>query len=594
MEKKSYTNLFFKNTIKILQYSKIKNLNVKFLVFFFLSILNFLFDLFSIFSIFPLVILILDKNKFYQYIEKFDVLNFVDKILYNELMIILILFIFLLTLAKLFVVSYFQFYKNRLFTNIQINLSRNLLQMYLKIPYKIIITKPTGKIITNIKNECERINYNLKCCVDFFFEFLILLTIFFLILLINFTISTTIIISLTLVSILFTKFIRKYILNIGSVRSKNMAFLTRYLLQVFNGIKTVKISNTINEVTNIFLNFDQKVGWQDTKSNTFQIFPRLFFEFIFIFSMLLLIVIAIFLFESQENLIALLTVSTLCAYRVLPAFSRMHVYFQGIKFTENSISNILNEIREGQDLKEKKHPFKFEKLRATNLLSANSVFFFYAENQKNIIENVNFSIKKGEKIAIIGDTGSGKSTLLDIILGLHKPNQGNVVLNISYIKNFRELSEFFSYVPQQPFLIDGTILENITFGNKHSMTLDRQKDLISSLEMSCSNEFIMKLEDGINTHIGENGIRLSLGQRQRINLARALYGKSKLLIMDEPTSALDPKIEKKIISNLCNFYQDLAIIIVTHKYDILNNFDSIYRLDKKSLKKIIKPFKFSK
>ena len=141
MEKKIYTNLFFKNTIKILQFSKIKNLKIKFFFFFFLSILNFLFDLFSIFSIFPLVILILDKNKFYQYIEKFDVLSFVDKILYNELIIILILLIFLLTLAKLFIISYFQFYKNRLFTNIQINLSRNLLQMYLKIPYKIIITK---------------------------------------------------------------------------------------------------------------------------------------------------------------------------------------------------------------------------------------------------------------------------------------------------------------------------------------------------------------------------------------------------------------------------------------------------------------------
>jgi ABC-type multidrug transport system fused ATPase/permease subunit len=175
---------------------------------------------------------------------------------------------------------------------------------------------------------------------------------------------------------------------------------------------------------------------------------------------------------------------------------------------------------------------------------------------KKLFDNFTFKVKKGEKIAIIGETGSGKSTLLDIILGLLEPSKGEVVVNSASLLSSLDLSRFYSYVPQQPFLIDGTIFQNIIFGKEERLDIQRDDNIISALEKSCCKEFVDKLEDGLEATVGENGIKLSLGQRQRLSLARALYRNSKLLVMDEPTSALDPKIEEEVILNLCKYFKD--------------------------------------
>jgi ABC-type multidrug transport system fused ATPase/permease subunit len=170
-------------------------------------------------------------------------------------------------------------------------------------------------------------------------------------------------------------------------------------------------------------------------------------------------------------------------------------------------------------------------------------------------------------------------------MGLQDPSSGNVIINSSNLSSFSNLSNFYSYVPQLPFLIDGTIYENVIYG-KRNLSEHIREDISLILEKACCKEFVEKFDNGIDTEVGENGVKLSLGQRQRINLARALYRNSKLLIMDEPTSALDPEIEKKIISNLCDSYNKLSFIMVTHKHDILENFDSVYKLENKNLKKI--------
>ena len=258
----------------------IKKIKLHFLYLLFLSILNFIFDMISLFSIFPLIILVLDKEKFTSYLEKYDILNYINNIPENELIFFLAFSIFFLAALKLLVVGYFHFYKNKLFITIQLKLSSYLLDMYLKSSYKIIISKPIGKIITNIKNECERINLNLRNFIDFSLEFLTLSVIGTLILFVNFQVAIFFILFLLLISFLFSSILKKYNFNIGSMRTKYMALVTRYLLQAFNGIKTIKVSGTENKVTNLFSDYDQNIGEQDIKFITFQSFPKLFFEFI--------------------------------------------------------------------------------------------------------------------------------------------------------------------------------------------------------------------------------------------------------------------------------------------------------------------------
>jgi ABC-type multidrug transport system fused ATPase/permease subunit len=574
----SIINLYSKISL-IINSSKVEKIKLKLAFLFFLSMLNFVFDMLSLFSIFPLIILVLDTEKFINYTEKYEIFNFINDLSNTELILLFSISIFCLAVIKLLVVAYFHFYKNWLFTSIQLKLSSYLVNMYLKSSYKIILTKTTGKIITNIKNECERIAYALRNLTDFSVEIFTILVIGITILFVDFKVSIIFILFLFLLSSLFSKILRGYHFNIGTIRTKYMTLVTRYLLEVFNGIKTIKVSSTENKVIDIFSKYDRNIGKQDIKFVTLQTFPRLYFEFILIITFLIVIIYLSVNTEYKNNIIPILTLCGICSFRILPAFSRLHVNSQAVKFTTNSINNIFNEINEERENQSfKKQLIKIESLRNDGLLKTNSLTYAHKENSTNLLENINFSIKKGEKIAIIGETGSGKSTFLDILLGLLEPNKGEVVVNHSELS---DLNKFYSYVPQQPFLIDGTIYENIVFGNEELINIEKNKNLTLALDQSCSKEFIDKLENNLETEVGENGVKLSLGQRQRINLARALYGKSRLLIMDEPTSALDPKIEGEIIENLLNYSGDKAIIMVTHKYDILKNFDTVYKLENK-------------
>lgn len=579
-------NMYSKISL-LINHSRVEKIKLKLSFLFFLSMLNFIFDMLSLFSVFPLIILVLDKEKFVSYTEKYEIFDFINNISNTELILLFSVSIFLLAVIKLLIVAYFHFYKNWLFTTIQLRLSSYLVKMYMKSSYKIILTKTTGKIITNIKNECERIAYALRNLTDFLVEIFTILVIGISILLVDFKVSVIFILFLFLLSSFFSKILRGYHFNIGSIRTKYMTLVTRYLLEVFNGIKTIKVSSTENKVIDIFSKYDRNIGKQDIKFVTFQSFPRLYFEFILIITFLIIIIYLSVNEEYKNNIIPILTLCGICSFRILPAFSRLHVNSQAVKFTTNSINNIFNEIKETQENQNyKKHSIKIESLKEDELLKTSSLMFTHKPNLPNLLENIDFSIKKGEKIAIIGETGSGKSTFLDILLGLLEPTKGEVVVNKSQISEATDLNKFYSYVPQQPFLIDGTIYENIIFGNEVFTDIKENKNLSSALEQSCSEEFIKKLENNLETEVGENGVKLSLGQRQRINLARALYGNSKLLIMDEPTSALDPKIEGEIIGNLLKYSNDKAIVMVTHKYDILKSFDTVYKLENKILTRI--------
>jgi ABC-type multidrug transport system fused ATPase/permease subunit len=183
-------------------------------------------------------------------------------------------------------------------------------------------------------------------------------------------------------------------------------------------------------------------------------------------------------------------------------------------------------------------------------------------------------------------TGSGKSTLLDIAIGILKPYSGNVLINKTHIRDLEEKYKFITYLPQLPFLIDGSLYDNIFFGTdlkKDNLKVEDIKYLDFVLEKTCCKKFIDELPNKLDTIVGENGLGLSVGQKQKINLARGLISRSKILIMDEPTSALDPATEEIIIYNIFNSFKDLSLIIVTHRHEMLKNFEKVFELKKSKL-----------
>jgi ATP-binding cassette subfamily B protein len=204
----------------------------------------------------------------------------------------------------------------------------------------------------------------------------------------------------------------------------------------------------------------------------------------------------------------------------------------------------------------------FKKIQLIN------VSFRYQNSNFDSLKNVNIQIKKGSVIGLTGETGSGKTSLLDIICGLLKPTSGNVLLNgDSFHKNSSSWQKKIGYVPQNIYISESSILENIVMlSDINNVNYDK---LIKACTIANCIEFILKYKSQFNTLVGENGIRLSGGQIQRIGIARALYKDPDILLLDESTSALDEQTEKKIIKDLVSDFKNKTILIISHNHEVL-------------------------
>ena len=210
-----------------------------------------------------------------------------------------------------------------------------------------------------------------------------------------------------------------------------------------------------------------------------------------------------------------------------------------------------------------------------NTLSLKNVFFKYENTNKNIIDGVNFEVKAGKKIALVGPSGGGKSTLTALCLRLFDISRGEIRINETNIKKLKlnNLRNIFSLVSQDTVLFDGTILENIKYNSNIKLA-----DVNHFANIACVNDFANNLPGKLNTRIGENGVKLSGGQRQRISIARALAQKSQVVLLDEPSSNLDLKTESKLFNNLYHVPK-ITMMVVAHRLSTIKNFDEIYYLD---------------
>ena len=260
---------------------------------------------------------------------------------------------------------------------------------------------------------------------------------------------------------------------------------------------------------------------------------------------------------------------------MLPAFTAMSSALYYIRYIKISFDHIIDQIIENKDRLDDSETLsrKFFKLK-DKIISIQNLEFNYKKDSKiKSISNINFEISKGEFIGIIGKSGAGKSTLINLILGLLKKNNGEIIFD-NEIQNAENL---ISYVPQDIYLLDDTIRKNIAFGESSDQINDEKVNEV--IDSSGLRPLLDKNEQGINLVLGERGIRLSGGEKQRVGIARALYKNPKILILDEATSSLDTLTEREIISSVNKLKNKITIIIVTHRLNTVKNCEKILLLD---------------
>ena len=305
--------------------------------------------------------------------------------------------------------------------------------------------------------------------------------------------------------------------------------------------------------------------------------PRYLFECI---SLILIISISFFFVNNniQYNSVSYLATFALGAQKILPLIQTIYRMISNIRAKKFEVIDIIKIMNSQVSI----NP-KFKKIyNLKNSIRLLDINFSY-ENNIYVLKNINLIINKGEKIGIVGSTGSGKSTLIDIIMGLLKPTNGEILVDgISIVKSpvknhLNKWRTGISHVPQNIFIADASFAENIAFGlSLDQIDMDNVKE---SSQKAMINEFIVNTEKKYFTNLGEGGVKLSGGQRQRIGIARALYKKSSVLVLDEATSALDNKTENEVMENIRSL-DDVTVLLVTHRPSTIKYCDKIIKIDK--------------
>jgi ABC-type multidrug transport system fused ATPase/permease subunit len=341
------------------------------------------------------------------------------------------------------------------------------------------------------------------------------------------------------------------------------------------GVKDVKLLGREEDFLHQYHTHNKGSTYIGQLQATLQAIPRLGLELLAVLGLALLVFVMIGQGQSLDALLPTLGLFAAAAFRMLPSVNRVLSAIQSVRFSVPVVDTMYSELRM---LELAPSPQRGPPLRLGNTLTLEGVCFQYPSAEAMAIRDVSLSIERGSSVGFVGGSGAGKSTLVDIILGLLTPGSGTVAVDGTDIQsNLRGWQDQVGYVPQTIFLTDDSLRRNIALGLS-SETID-EAAVRRALRSAQLAEFVDGLPDGLDTVVGERGIRLSGGQRQRIGIARALYHDPPVLVLDEATSSVDTATEADIMSAVRALRGDKTILIIAHRLSTVEHCDRLFCLD---------------
>lgn len=554
--------------------------NVFFVIFF--MFLSSCFELISIGSLIPLLGLIADEN---FYLNNIYINYFLNNIYYldkNKFTFFCFIILGLAYSSRLLIIIITNRIRNKFTYFIQKEISEKLLNIYFFKNYSFFFKENISNLVNNVDKEAHYfvvgiLSPLMMLIIEFFAIVLILSFLFyyepfgaFLIFLI-----------LSFFSFFYIKINKKKITALGAERKKNENYINKILIEAFSAIKDIKLVQGERFFIKKFKESISNLCGVLTKQKNFEELSRPIFEYIGFLSLLAFIVYAYLTDKKLSEFVIIIGVFMASSFRLLPSGTRIVNSIQSIRFYKLSLDLIYNQINHSIKIQDEEKEL-LTRSDFKNLIEICDLSFFYYKN-RIILKKINLQIKKGEFIGIFGESGSGKTTFVDLLSGFLEPCSGKILCDGKRIDDdYRGWRKLIGYVPQSIYLIDDTIKNNICFGIEERLV---DLDLLnSSIHQSQLSDFIKKLPNGIDTVVGDRGISLSLGQIQRIGIARALYMQKPILIFDESTNSLDSENTKQILNTIKNLKKIKTIIFISHNLDLLENCDKIFKLYNQDLK----------
>lgn len=555
------------------------NLKIKYIFLLFLIMISILIELLSFSSLIPLFNFLLTPYE--EVTSRYFLLNnLINKLQIDnhyELIIYTLSFIIILFIFKFIFFVFFYFYESKFLYQLQYKLSQATYKRILFFNYNKFKSLHSSEILRNITAEVNACISIFNSITTLIVEISVSIFLIILVLYVNKVIIIPSLLFICFISIFYLFIFKKKLTLWGVQRQEIESLRIKKIYEGIKGFKEIKSYNLENYFLNIFRNTNYKYSDINRKQYLISQFPRIFLEMVLILFVFLLMIILLKNIKDINQILITLGIVSAFSFRLLPSANKIITNIQNLKFYKPSLLVVLNLFNSPPIQPKLKSNIE---LLNIDQIQLNNISFKYKDN-KNIIKNLNLRIYKDQHIGFYGESGVGKTTFIDILLGLLKPDTGEIIINDDKkIYHTKYYNNIISYVPQENFLINDTILNNIVFGfhlNNDDIDHSLIKNIIDKVNLK---KIIDKLDYGLNTIVDEDGSNFSVGQVQRIIMARALYRQPKLLILDEPTSALDIENENNIIEILKNLKKTGVIVIaISHSPNFFRNFDKLYKIE---------------
>ena len=498
----------------------------------------------------------------------------------NQMLVLLALFLIVIYILKNIYVTMMYSLQYRFIFNNQQRLSVKMMKCYMKQDYLFHVSKNVAEFQRNITSDVNGFFTVVLNVLQFLAEFSVsaVLVIF---LLVQDLLSTLVVASLLIIfMVLFTFFFKKVLVKKGEESRQVNVQVTKWLIQAFSGIKEIKVTNGEEFFISNYNSCYKKCATVQRQQSIMTYIPKPVMETVCICSLLLAMIIKIVVVGSDvSSFVTTLSVFAVAAFRMLPSFNKITGYISGMMFNKPAIDAVYKDLIEIEKLTNQKvadHQDS-QQIVFNQAIELKKLSFHYPESDQWILKNANLKIEKNTSVALIGASGAGKTTAADLILGILEPQEGMIAIDgIDIRKCMSSWHENIGYIPQTIYLMDDTIRANIAFGIPESEV--DEKAIWKAIKEAQLDQFVRTLPEGIDTIVGDRGVKLSGGQRQRIGIARALYRNPQVLILDEATSALDNETEKEVMQAIDGLHGTRTMIVIAHRLSTIRKCDKIYEV----------------
>lgn len=489
---------------------------------------------------------------------------------------LLIIFVFFLKNSYLFFIQYSII---KFSTKTHHKLASRLFRSYLYSPYSFHLQRNSAQLLRNIGIVQSIITGILLPLINLITDSLLILSLFVLLFVVDSTSSLIVFFFVGCISFIYFSIFKKILRSLGEEQKLHNEMLIKQFNQGLGSIKESKILGREHffdkSYSHHLAGLNRIAKWQQSISAL----PHFIIEALMVTLILFIMFFAIYRGHEISTILISLSFFGLAAVRLMPSLNKVNSAVSMIRFYIPGLEEVYADLKMSEGFSQ---IIPLQKSDANILfhkeLKLEDISFTYDGTEKSALEDINLTIPKNSTVGFVGKSGAGKTTTVDIILGLLNPTRGKVLVDGSDIHDDIKLwQRKAGYVPQQIYLMDDTITSNIAFGIlDDEVSPEKVRTAVSLAQL---DEFVDQLPHGLNTIIGESGVRISGGQRQRIGIARALYNDPELLIMDEATAALDNETEKAFMEAIESLSGKRTIIIIAHRLTTVANVDKILFLE---------------